>query len=98
MEKIVDEKKFFESHRLQIHDRAQKDIFFIWMLVMFISVLGAYFMLNLGTGSPTGFVTASQDITGNMTLLLGAFMLLFIVVLITALIYFGITQKDHPYF
>jgi uncharacterized membrane protein YhaH (DUF805 family) len=97
MEKIVDEEKFFEDHRLQIHDRAQKDIFFIWMLVMFISVLGAYFVLNLGA-SPTGFVTANQDMTGNMTLLLGAFMLLFIVVLITALIYFGITQKDHPFF
>ena len=98
MEKIVDEEKFHADHKSLIHHRAQKDIFFIWMLVMFISVLGAYFMLNLGTGSPTGFVTANQDMTGNMTLLLGAFMLLFIVVLITALMYFGITQKDHPYF
>ena len=95
MERIVDEKKFFRNHKLQIHHRSQKDIFFIWMLIMFISVISAYFVLNLGVGSPTGFVTANEDPEANLTLLLSAFMVVFVVVLITALIYNGITQKDH---
>jgi uncharacterized membrane protein YhaH (DUF805 family) len=98
MEKIVDEKKFFTDHKKQVHHRAQKDIFFIWLLVMFISVISAYFVLNMGAGSPTGFVTANEDPEANLTLLLSAFMVLFVVVLITALIYIGITQKDHPFF
>jgi len=97
MEKIVDEKKFFSDHKLQIHHRSQKDIFFIWMLIMFISVISAYFVLNLGSNSPTGFVTASENATENLTLLLSAFMVVFVVVLITALIYTGITKKDHHY-
>jgi hypothetical protein len=97
MEKIVDEKKFFSDHKKQVHHRAQKDIFFIWLLVMFISFISAYFVLNLGAGSPTGFVTASEDPEANLTLLLCAFMVFFVGILITALIYNGITKKDHPY-
>ena len=95
MDKIVDEKKFFMNHKEQVQHRAQKAIFFIWMLIMFLSVISAYFVLNMGVGSPTGFVTASQDPEANLTLLLSAFMVVFVVVLITALIYNGITQKDH---
>jgi len=97
MDRVVDEKKFFANHKLQVHHRSQKDIFFIWLLVMFISVIGSFFVLNLGTGMPTGFVTASENSQENITLLLDAFMVVFVVVLITALMYFGITQKDHHY-
>lgn len=98
MEKIVDEKKFHSDHKSLIHHRAQKDIFFIWLLVMFIAVISAYFVLNLAGSSPTGFVTANEDPAESLVLLLSAFMLLFVVILITALIYFGITKKDHPFY
>jgi hypothetical protein len=95
MEKLFDEARFKRSYKEQEQSGSQKDIFLIWMLIMFISVIAAHLVLNLTAGSPTGFVTAIQNPEENITILLEAFMAVFIVVLITALIYTGITKKDE---
>jgi uncharacterized membrane protein YhaH (DUF805 family) len=94
-EPIVNESEFARNHSLQIHSRAQKDIFFIWILIMLISVISAHFILNLAGGSPTGFVTAAENAEDNLAMLLGALMVFFIVVLITALVYTGVTKNDR---
>jgi hypothetical protein len=94
-ESIVDESEFFRLHSEQVQSRSQKDIFFVWLLIVFISVIAAHFVLNFTGSSPTGFVTASQNPGANITLLFDSFMVVFIVVLITALIYMGIGKKDH---
>lgn len=91
---MINQDTFVKHHLEQVQSRSQKDIFFIWMLLVFISVIAANFVLNLTGGSPTGFVTATGGDPGNTTLLLGSIMVLFVVVLITGLIYSGITQKD----
>ena len=93
--KMIHQNSFVKHHLEQVQSRSQKDVFFIWMLMIFISVVAAHFVLNLTGGSPTGFVTAAQGATGNTTLLLGALMVVFVVILITGLIYVGVTQKDH---
>ena len=96
MEKsIVDEAEFIKHHEKQVESKSQKDIFFIWMLIVFISVIAAHFVLNLTGSSPTGFVTASESTTANTTILLGALLVVFVIILITGLIHIGITQKDH---
>ena len=92
---IADESDFKRNHLEQTHHRSQRDVFFIWMLIMFISVLGAHFMLNFMGGSPTGFVTAAESPTDNAILLLGAFLVLFVVIMIVGLIHIGITKRDY---
>ncbi|MBW2990849.1 hypothetical protein KY348_04035 [Candidatus Woesearchaeota archaeon] len=95
MEKsLIDEVKFRTHHKKQVHHRSQKDIFFIWMIIVFISVISAHFVLNFTGSTPTGFVTATQNTMGNVTLLLGALLVVFVIVLITGVIYVGITRKD----
>jgi len=93
MERLVDEKEFENYKKTQ--GRAQKDIFFIWLLIILISVIAAHFVLNIAGGSPTGFVTASENPDANVSLLLGSLQVVFICVLITAVVYIGITQKDY---
>jgi hypothetical protein len=95
VENIVDESEFLKHYSEQVESKSQKDIFFIWLLIMFISVIAAHFVLNFTGSSPTGFVTATQNPTENITLLFDAMMVVFVVVLITALIYMGISKKDH---
>ena len=95
VESIVDESEFLRHHLEQVQSRSQKDIFFIWMLIVFISVIAAHFVLNFTGSSPTGFVTATQNPAENITLLFDAMMVVFVGVLITALIYMGIGKKDH---
>ncbi len=93
--KIINEVELKKHHSHQIQIRSQKDIFFIWMLLMFISVIAAHFVLNFIPGSPTGFVTAAESPGTNTTILLGAIMVVCITILITALIYTGVTKKDY---
>ena len=95
MESIVDEKEFIKHHQAQVESRSQKDVFFIWMLIIFISVIAAHLVLNFTGSSPTGFVTAATNPTDNSVLLFGALLVVFIVILITALIYIGITKNDY---
>jgi hypothetical protein len=97
MESIVDEERFNMNHAEQISPRSQKDVFFIWLLIIFISVIAAHFVLNVSNASMTGFVTAAQDPSENITLLLDAFMVVFVVILIVGLVYSGITKKDHDW-
>jgi hypothetical protein len=91
---IVNEEEFLKHHSEQVQSKSQKDVFFIWLLVIFISVIAAHFVINLAGSTPTGFVTATEDATQNITILFDALMVVFIVVLIVAIIYMGITQKD----
>ena len=92
---IINEFMFKKHHAKQIESRSQRDIFFIWMILIFISVIAAHFVLNFTASSPTGFITAAQNPDANTTLLFAAFLVVFIVILITGLVYTGITQKDH---
>jgi len=95
LEHIIDEAEFVRHHQAQVQSRSQKDVFFIWLLIVFISVIAAHFVLNFTGGSPTGFVTASESPVDNAVLLLGAMMVTFVVVLIVGLVYSGITKKDY---
>jgi F0F1-type ATP synthase membrane subunit a len=95
LEHIVDEEEFMKHHEQQVQKRSQRDVFFIWMLIIFISVLAAHFILNITGSTPTGFVTAAENPTANVTILLGAMLLVFVVILIGGLVYTGITKKDH---
>jgi hypothetical protein len=92
---IIDDEEFKRHHSKQVHHRSQKDIFFIWMLIVFISVIAANFILGLASGSPTGFVTAETSTTTDATIILGSMMLVFVMTLMVALVYTGITKKDH---
>ena len=91
---MISENDFVKHHLEQVQSGSQKDIFFIWMLLVFISVIAANFVLNLTGSTPTAFVTVSGANSGNTSLFLGSIMVLFVVVLITGLVYCGITQKD----
>lgn len=91
----IDEQEFMRKHYHQIRHRSQKDIFFIWMVIVFISVIAAHLVLNLTGGSPTGFVTAEEDSSSNMLILLGSLFVAFISCLITAIVYIGISKNDH---
>lgn len=96
MEKsIVDQDKFDEHHKKQVHHRSQKDIFFIWLLLIFISVITAHFVLNFLGVSPTGYVTAAQSTADNTILLLGSMFVVFIVILIVGLVHVGVSQRDY---
>ncbi|MBN2052400.1 hypothetical protein JW756_02770 [Candidatus Woesearchaeota archaeon] len=95
LESIINEEEFLRHHRHQVDSKSQKDVFFIWLVIIFISVIAANFLLNFIGGSPTGFVTASQDPSANATLILGSMMVVFVVVLIIGIAYVGITKKDH---
>jgi hypothetical protein len=95
LEYIVDDAQFEKHHSQQQEGRGQKDIFFVWILLVLISVIGSHFLLNFSGGSPTGYVTATQDAGENMTIGLYAMFVVFIVVLIVGLIYVGATHKDY---
>ena len=45
-ESLINESDFHKHHKEQVHHRSQKDIFFIWLLLMFIAMLGSFFVLN----------------------------------------------------
>lgn len=92
---LFDETKFLKHHTAFRESKSQKDVFFIWMLIMFISVVAAHFILNFTGGSPTGFVTAAQSTIANTSLFLGALLVVFVVILIIAIIHIGITKKDY---
>nr|MCK4930365.1 hypothetical protein [Nanoarchaeota archaeon] len=94
-EGIINESEFLRHHEKQVERKSQKDVFFIWMLIIFISVIAAHFILNFTGSSPTGFVTATQSTTTNATLLIRALFIGFVIIMITALIYIGITRKDR---
>ncbi len=82
-------------HRTQIENPNHKDIFFIWLLLVFISVFSAYTILGLTTGSPTGLVTAGDDISFNGPIMLGSLLFVFINILIVGLVHIGISGRDH---
>ena len=88
------EAEFEKHHKKQVESKSQKDIFFIWMLIVFISVIAAHFVLNIAGGNPTGFVTAADNPATNTTILLGSIFIVFVTVLITAIIHINITKKD----
>lgn len=96
MEKnIVNEEEFNKHHEEQVDKKSQKNIFFIWLLIIVISVLAAHLVLNFAPGSPTGFVTAAQSPETNIIILFSAFLVVSVGVLITAVIHKGITRKDY---
>jgi len=94
LDHIIDEAQFERSYKEQNTSRSQRDVFFIWLVLMFIAVFAAHLVLNFSGATVTGFVTATADPTANVSVLLYSLFAVFIVVLITALIYTGITQKD----
>jgi uncharacterized membrane protein YhaH (DUF805 family) len=94
LDHIVDDADFEKNYKNQESPRGQRDIFFIWIVLVLISVVGAHFILNLAGGGITGYVTAKEDPVGNVTIMLQAIFVLFIAVLVVALVYFGVSQKD----
>ncbi|MBN2459516.1 hypothetical protein JXB28_04500 [Candidatus Woesearchaeota archaeon] len=91
----VDMKEFLKSHDKNVRPGAQKDVFFIWMIIVFISVIAAHFVMNIAGGTPTGFITASESSGSNLVILLGALFVAFISCLVTGLVYIGIGKNDH---
>ena len=41
--RLFDEARFLTHHTVQRQSKGQKDVFFIWILIMFISVVAAHF-------------------------------------------------------
>jgi len=96
LDHIIDQHEFVKHHQEQVEHRSQKDVFFIWMMIVLLSVIAAHFILNFTpSSSPTGFVTADQDPVSNISFLLGAMMVTFVTILIIGLVYVGITRKDY---
>jgi hypothetical protein len=93
---IVNDAEFERDYREQKKPKSQQDIFFIWIMLVLISVIGAHFMLNIGgpSSSMTGYVTANESPGDNMSILLYALFVAFIGVLVIGLVHFGVTQKD----
>lgn len=98
MERIVERlglKARSDDEKLKIHVRKHHDVFFIWLVLMFIAVIGAHFVLNVTQGIPTGYVTAQENPVENMTLLLQAMLVLFVTILIVGITHEVITHKDR---
>jgi hypothetical protein len=95
LDHIVDEAEFEKNYKSQASPRAQKDVFFIWMVLMVLSVVGAHFMLNVSGSSMTGYVTATQDPVENVTIMLDSMFVLFITILVGALIFIGVNQRKY---
>ena len=87
--------EFLAKHPEQVQEKSQKDIFFIWMVLMFIAVFAAHFVIATIGGSPTGFVTVAGSATDSGTMLLGSLMVTFITVLIVGIVHVGITKRDR---
>jgi hypothetical protein len=81
-------------HKEQQQKGSQKDIFFVWMVLMTIAVIGSNFLLEVGTGSPTGMVVASLGEEIQLNILLGSIMILLIAVLIGIISYKFATKKN----
>jgi hypothetical protein len=90
---VVDESEFARRHNERIERRGDKDVFFIWIILMFISVVGAHFVLNFASASPTGYVTAAQDAVENVTLLVESLFVLFVALFIGLLGHVGILRR-----
>ena len=84
-----------KHHRWQAEKTKHKDIFFIWLLLIFISVFSAYTILGLTTGSPTGLAIAGSELTSNGPIMLGSLLFVFINILIVGLVHTGISGRDH---
>ena len=91
-EAVVNESEFNRRHNEQGKPRKDREIFSIWVALVFIAVIGAHFMLNVAPSTPTGYVTAVQDAPDNLGLLVYSFSVLGIEVLVGGLAYFGITR------
>jgi hypothetical protein len=95
LDNVVDDIEFERDHKSEISPRSQKDVFFIWILIVMISVIGANFAINFSdAGGITGFVIAGSGNEGNYILLFSSVFVALIVVLIIGLIHHGLTQKD----
>lgn len=95
LDNIVDDAEFERNYKQQVSPRSQQDIFFIWLVLVMISVIGSHFVLNLsGASGITGYVVASGGTEGNFLLLISSLFVAFIVVLVVGLVHHGVTQKD----
>ena len=95
LDNIVDDAEFEKNYKHQVSPRSQQDIFFIWLVLVIISVLGAHFLVGLsGAQGITGYVVSSGGSEGNFMLLLASMFVTFIMVLIVGLVHHGVTQND----
>ena len=95
LDSIVDDAEFEKNYKRQVSPRSQQDIFFIWLVLVMISVIGAHFLVGLsGAGGITGYVVSSGGSESNFMLLLASMFVTFIMVLIVGLVHHGVTQKD----
>ena len=83
-----------KHHRSQVKNKNHSDIFFIWLLLVFISVFSAYTVLGITTGSPTGLAIAGDSLSTNAPFMLGSLLFVFINILIVGLIYTGVSGRD----
>ncbi len=93
-EQIADINEFERRHNEQVERRGTKDVFSIWVALLFIAVIGSHLLLNMAPGSPTGYVTASESPIDNLYALVDAFSVLFVAVLVGGLAYLGISRHD----
>ncbi len=95
LDNIVDDAEFEKNYKQQVSPRSQQDIFFIWLVLVMISVLGAHFFVGLsGAEGITGYVVSSGGTEGNFMLLFASMFVTFIMVLVVGLVHHGVTQKD----
>jgi hypothetical protein len=90
---VVSEEEFLRRYNQRIERRGSKDVLFIWIVLMFISVVAAHFALNVAVPSTTGYVTAGTDAVENINILMDSFFVLFIAVFVGLLAYIGISKS-----
>jgi hypothetical protein len=93
--KIVKEEEFNAHHSVQVERRGERDVFFVWLVLMFVSVVSAHFILNFTPGTPTGYVTAAESPVENLTMLVDSFFVLFVALFVGLLGHLGISKNAY---
>ena len=88
------EENFHKYHGEQVINRNHNDVFFIWMTILFISVLAANLFVGLAPINSVGMIVG-EDSTSNGFSLLGSLFLVFVNIFIIGVIYSKVTKKDY---
>jgi hypothetical protein len=94
MDKDMAFDEFTRRHNEQVESRSQKDVFMIWLVLMFLAVIGAHFLLTLGSASVTGAVVGPGDVSlDSVSTLLAAIGVFTAAAVVGAAGYYGISGK-----
>ena len=84
--------EFARRHNEQLESKSHKDVFMVWLAIMFISVIASHFIMHV-TASPTGYVLANpQASVDEITSLLGSIGIFCVAALIGGAGYLGISK------